>query len=170
MILIKEIEPRQVGILQENENQLILHCSTGYDNSPTPELKAAGIHAARVSSYSPGSIAEYAVSQIMALAKNTHMSYVMTKKADFDIMSLQCLLLENKTCGVIGTGVIGKKTAEKISGLVEKVLCFDAFPDMTWIARVAGAEYVDFDTLLRSSNFIREAIKKNIFHMKVKIS
>ena len=67
-----------------------------------------GIRAARVPSYSPGSIAEYAIAQIMALAKNTHMSYVMTKKADFDITSLQCLLLENKTCGIIGTGLIGK--------------------------------------------------------------
>ena len=59
-------------------------------------------------SYSPGSIAEYAVAQMMALAKNTHMSYVMTKKADFDITSLQCLLMENKTVGVIGTGLIGE--------------------------------------------------------------
>ena len=54
------------------------------------------------------SIAEYAITQIMALCKNTHMSYVMTKKADFDITSLQCLLLEDKICGVIGTGIIGE--------------------------------------------------------------
>jgi lactate dehydrogenase-like 2-hydroxyacid dehydrogenase len=54
------------------------------------------------------SIAEYAITQIMALCKNTHKSYVMTKKADFDITSLECLLLENKICGIIGTGIIGK--------------------------------------------------------------
>ena len=42
-----------------------------------------GIRVARVPSYSPGSIAEYAITQIMALAKNTHMSYVMTKKVTF---------------------------------------------------------------------------------------
>jgi len=150
----KKIEPRQVEILKENGTKLVLHCSAGYDNSPTKELKEAGIRAARVPSYSPGSIAEYAVTQIMALAKNTHMSYVMTKKADFDITSLQCLLLENKTCGIIGTGLIGKKTAEKISGLVEKVLCFDVYPDKDWISTVPRAEYVDLDTLLKSSNFI----------------
>jgi hypothetical protein len=32
----------QVEILKENGNQLILHCSAGYDNSPTSELKEAG--------------------------------------------------------------------------------------------------------------------------------
>ena len=43
----------------------------------------------QVPSYSPGSIAEYAIAQIMALAKNTHMSYVMTKKANFEVTSMQ---------------------------------------------------------------------------------
>jgi len=150
----KKIEPSQVSILKENGTKLILHCSAGYDNSPTEELKEAGIRVARVPSYSPGSIAEYAITQIMALAKNTHMSYVMTKKADFDITSLQCLLLENKICGVIGTGLIGRKTAEKISGLVEKVYCFDVYPDKDWISGIKNAEYVDMDTLLSSSHFI----------------
>jgi len=150
----KKIEARQVSILKENGNKAILHCSAGFDNSPTAELKEAGIRAIRVPSYSPGSIAEYAVTQIMALAKNTHMSYVMTKKADFDITSMQCLLLENKTCGVIGTGLIGKKAAKKISGLVEKVVCFDAYPDNEWIKTLPNAEYTDMDTLLKSSDFI----------------
>ena len=43
----------------------------------------------RVPSYSPSSIAEYAIAQIMVLAKNFYMSYVMTKRADFDITSMQ---------------------------------------------------------------------------------
>jgi len=154
MFVNKKIQPGQVEILKDNGTKLILHCSAGFDNSPTEELKAAGIQAARVPSYSPGSIAEYAVTQMMALAKNTHMSYVMTKKADFDITSLQCLLLENKICGVIGTGLIGKKCVQKISGLVEKVMCFDAFPDNNWIKTVPNAEYVDIDTLYRSADFI----------------
>lgn len=150
----KKIEARQVEILKENGNQLILHCSAGYDNSPTAELKEAGIRAARVPSYSPASIAEYAITQILALAKNTHMSYVMTKKADFDITSLQCQLVENKVAGIIGTGLIGRMAAEKISGLVSKVLCFDVYPDHEWIKKIANAEYVPMDKLLSNSNFI----------------
>ena len=46
----------------------------------------------QVPSYSPGSIAEYAIAQIMALAKNTHMSYVMTKKANFEVTSMQVIV------------------------------------------------------------------------------
>jgi len=150
----KKIKPEQVKILKENGNKIILHCSAGFDNSPTEELKAEGISAARVPSYSPGSIAEYAVTQIMALAKNTHMSYVMTKKADFEISNMMCILMENKVCGIIGTGLIGKKCTAKISGLVEKVLCFDVYPDNEWIKTIPNAEYVNLDTLLKNSDFI----------------
>jgi len=82
------------------------------------------------------------------------MSYVMTKKANFEVTSMQCLLLENKICGVLGTGLIGRKAAAKVSGLVEKVLCFDVYPDHEWIKTIPNASYVDMDTLLRSSHFI----------------
>jgi len=150
----KKITKSQVDILKENGNKLVLHCSAGYDNSPSEELKAAGIRVARVPKYSPASIAEYAITQIMALCKNTHMSYVMSKKADFDITGLECLLLEDKICGVIGTGIIGRKTVEKISGLVDKVYCYDVYPNKEWVSGIKNAEYVDMDTLLKSSDFI----------------
>ena len=78
----------------------------------------------------------------------------MTKKADFSIGSLQCMLLEDKVAGIIGTGLIGKKTVQKISGLVSKVLCYDAFPNQDWIANVPNAEYVSLEELLTRSNII----------------
>ena len=63
-------------------------------------------------------------------------SKVASKEIVFNKFWLQCLLMENKTCGVLGTGLnsnlslfskfsckglIGKKAAAKVSGLVEKV-------------------------------------------------
>jgi len=149
-----KISANQVEILKDNGTKLILHCSNGFDNSPTNELKEAGIQAARVPSYSPGTTAEYALTQIMALTKKTPMSFVMTRKANFDITSMQCLLMENKICGVIGTGQIGKKFVEKISGLVDKTLCFDTVPDNEWIKTVPNASYTDMDNLLKNSDFI----------------
>ena len=38
----KKILAEQVDILRDNGNKLILHCSAGFDNSPTTELRAAG--------------------------------------------------------------------------------------------------------------------------------
>ena len=44
--------------------------------------------------------------------------------------------------------------AKKISGLVDKVLCFDVYTDDEWIETINNAEYTNMDTLLRNSDFI----------------
>ena len=117
----KKLTEEQIDILAHNGNKLILCCSAGFDNIPIKKVKSCGLRVARVPSYSPASIAEYAVSSIFALSKNIQKSYEMTKEADFTIAGLQCILLEDKVAGIIGTGLIGRKTVEKISGLVKKV-------------------------------------------------
>jgi len=143
-----------LDLLKKNGNKLILCTSAGYDNIPLEALKAADIRVARVPAYSPSSIAEYALSSILALSKNIQKSYELTKEADFTIGGLQCILLEDKVAGVIGTGLIGKKTVQKLSGLFKKVLCYDAFPAHDWIGGIPNAEYTDLDTLLTNSNVI----------------
>lgn len=150
----KKITEDQIQILVDNGNKLILCCSAGFDNVPTQKAKSVGIRVARVPSYSPASIAEYALSAIFSLCKNMEKSYAMTKKANFSIANLQCILLEDKVAGIIGTGLIGRKTVEKISPLVKKVLCFDVFQQNEWIKTIPNAEYVDLDTLLGQSNVI----------------
>ena len=150
----KKIKAEQVDILKANGNKLILCCSAGFDNIPLDKCKEAGIRVGRVPSYSPASIAEYAVSSIMALAKNIQRSYEMTKQADFTIGGLQCILLEDKVAGVIGTGLIGRKCVQKLSGLVAKILCYDAYPDNDWIQSIPNAEYVSLDQLWTDSNII----------------
>ena len=118
----KKISEDQIDILVKNNNKLILCCSAGFDNIPVQKAKSAGIRVARVPSYSPSSIAEYAVSSVLTLSKNIQKSYASTKEANFTIKGSQCMLLENKVAGIIGTGLIGRKTVEKLSGLVRKVI------------------------------------------------
>ena len=48
----------------------------------------------------------------------------------------------------------GKKCVQKISGLVSKVLCYDAFPAVDWIKTIPNAEYVSLDQLLSEANII----------------
>ena len=64
------------------------------------------------------------------------------------------MLLEDKVAGIIGTGLIGKKCVQKISGLVSKVLCFDPYPAEDWIKTIPNAEYVPLEKLLAESNII----------------
>ena len=148
------ILPNQIDILKNNGNKLILCFSYGCDNIPLDQAKKAGIRVAAVPFYSPSSVAEYAISSMLVLSKNIQKSYSKTKRADFRISGLECILLEDKTVGVVGTGTIGRTTARKISGLVKQVLCFDTNPANDWIASIPNAKYVDFDLLLRKSDII----------------
>jgi len=61
--------------------------------------------------------------------------------------------LSNRTLGIIGTGRIGRKTAELLSGFNMKILAYDRFPDSEW-AESTGAEYTDLKQLCRDSDFI----------------
>ncbi len=69
--------------------------------------------------------------------------------------------------GIIGTGMIGKKTVQKVAGLVKKVLCYDAYPSHEWIKTVPNAEYVELDNLLKNSNIIsiHVPLLKETYHL-----
>lgn len=58
-----------------------------------------------------------------------------------------------KTLGVVGTGRIGKGVIKRARGFEMKVLCYDMYPDEKFAAEY-GAQYVDFDTLVKESDFI----------------
>lgn len=58
-----------------------------------------------------------------------------------------------KTLGVIGTGRIGKGVIKRARGFEMRILCFDMIKDMEF-ANKYGVEYVDFDTLIKESDFI----------------
>ena len=91
---------------------------------------------------------------------------------------LQCILIEDKNVGIIGTGLIGKKTVQKIAGLCNKVLCYDAYPAADWIKTIPNAEYVSLDELFAESHVIsihvpllpetHHLINKVIFHFITK--
>ena len=151
----KMIGKEQVKILKKNGIKLVLCCSAGFDNVPVEACRAAGIRGARVPAYSPSSIAEYAITCVFGLAKNIRRNCDLTKEANFSLQGLESLLLENKTVGVIGTGGIGRCFAEKISGLVGEVICFDKYPNRQWIKTLRNGRYVDdVDELFANVNVI----------------
>ena len=151
----KKISKKQVEILKDNGNKLVLCCSAGFDNVPVEPCKAAGIRVARVPAYCPSSIAEYAIASVFGLAKNLRRNCDHAKEANFSLQGLESLLLENKTVGVIGTGGIGRRFAQKMSGLVGKVICFDKYPNREWIKSLSNGRYVnDVDEIFANAHVI----------------
>jgi len=96
-----------VSILEKSGVRLILLRCAGFDNVDLKAAAAANIEVARVSSYSPESVAEHAVTLLLALTRNLITAVSRTTHRDFHLEGLNGYALHHKTVGLIGTGRVG---------------------------------------------------------------
>ena len=140
-------------IIQTWSHLGIKHISTrtiGYDHIDLESAKDLGMTVSNVT-YSTASVANYTVMLIlMALRK---MKMVMRRAVGFDY-SLENSIgmeLENKTVGVVGTGAIGQKVIQNLSGFGCKIIAADPFikKEVT-----KYAQYVSLEKLIKESDII----------------
>lgn len=112
-----------------------------------------GIHVVRVPAYSPHAVAEYAVTLMLTLNRKTHRAFYRTRDNNFSLTGLVGFDMHGKTAGIIGTGKIGRITAELLRGFGMRVLAHDLSPTREWAER-HDIEYVDPSRLYRESDII----------------
>ncbi|MDR2517122.1 MAG: 2-hydroxyacid dehydrogenase [Spirochaetaceae bacterium] len=130
---------------------IALRCA-GYNNV---DLRAVWgkIHVVRVPAYSPHAIAEHAVALLFCLTRSLHKAYNRVREGNFLLHGLAGRDLYGKTAGIVGTGKIGKITAEILRGVGMRILVNDTFPDTAW-ASPLGAEYTSLDELCTRADVI----------------
>lgn len=127
---------------------IALRCA-GFNNV---DLSAAAEHhitVVRVPGYSPHAVAEHTVAMLLTLLRKTHRAYIRTRDHNFSLSGLVGTELHGKTCGIIGTGKIGKVAASLFQGFGMRVIAYDAFPDLH-----SGLEYVTAEELFHLSDVI----------------
>ncbi|HOF11503.1 MAG TPA: 2-hydroxyacid dehydrogenase [Treponemataceae bacterium] len=146
------IDEKTVNILKEHNVQLITMRCAGYNNL---DLKALfnTIHVTRVPAYSPYSVAEHAVSLLLALTRKIPQAFNRTKNGNFTLVGLTGRDMHGRTIGIVGTGKIEKIMADIAKGFGMNILLFDVFPDQAW-AKNIGAEYVSKERLFKESDVI----------------
>lgn len=160
-----EIDRTVIEKLCDSGVKLIAMRCAGYNNV---DLKAASgrIPVVRVPEYSPHAIAEHALALMLALNRKVHKAYNRVRDHNFSIAGLMGFDMYSKTVGVVGTGKIGKRTAEILKGFGMRVIAYDLYPDNDF-ARKAGIEYVELDKLYADSDIITLhcPLKKDNIHM-----
>lgn len=135
------------ALKQRGIKMIALRCA-GFNNV---DLNAAfgNIHVLRVPSYSPNAVAEHAMALLLTSIRRIHKAYNRTRDFNFSLNGLTGFDLNGKTCGVIGTGKIGKVFINICKGFGMNILAYDPYPD-------AGldVEYVDKKTLFEKSDII----------------
>lgn len=142
------INAKAIERLADNGVRLIAMRCAGFSNI---DLEAAKnrIKIVRVPAYSPYAVAEHAMGMLLSVNRKLHKAYNRTRDFNFNISGLTGTDLHGKTAGIIGTGKIGRCFADICRGFGMKIIGFDAYP-----AENVDIEYVDFDTLLKTSDVI----------------
>jgi D-lactate dehydrogenase len=147
-----ELSAEVIDILHRQGVKIIALRSAGYNNVDLEALRGR-IPVVRVPSYSPHAIAEYAVTLLLTLNRKTHKAYSRVRNGNFSLSGLEGFDLYGKTAGIIGTGQIGRITAEILRGFGMNVLASDPHPDSQW-AEARRIRYVERQELLREADII----------------
>jgi len=139
------------ALLAQGVKLIALRCA-GFNNVDLKSVYGR-LHVVRVPAYSPHAVAEHAVSLLMALNRKTHKAYNRTRDGNFTLNGLLGFDLSGKTAGIVGTGKIGRITAEILKGFGMEVLASDPYGDAAW-ADKAGVRYTDLDGIYAASHVI----------------
>ncbi|MGE5280642.1 MAG: 2-hydroxyacid dehydrogenase, partial [Deltaproteobacteria bacterium] len=147
------LDARVLSILKKGGTGLIALRSAGYNNVDFKAAYRQRVHVVRVPAYSPYAVAEHALALMMTLNRKTHKAYFRTRDNNFSIQGLLGFDMHAKTCGVVGTGKIGRVMIRILKGLGMEVTAFDPRPDRAY-ARRQGFRYVGLDDLFKRSDIV----------------
>ena len=129
-----------------------LRCA-GFNNVDLAAARRLGMSVSRVPAYSPHAVAEHTVALVLALNRHIHRAFNRVRELNFSLSGLVGFDLHGKTCGIVGTGRIGRVAAEIFRGFGMHVVAHDPGPDQAWAA-AHGIRYVPLDELLATSDIV----------------
>jgi D-lactate dehydrogenase len=131
---------------------LAMRCA-GFNNVDLAAARELSIAVTRVPAYSPYAVAEHTVALLLTLNRKIHRAYARVREQNFSLNGLVGYDLHGKTCGIVGTGKIGRIAAEIFRGFGMRVVAFDPFPSAEWAA-AHGIEYRGFEDVLAESDVL----------------
>ena len=130
----------------------VVKFGVGVDNIDVEYCKQKGIFVGRTVGSNARSVAETAISFILADSKNLYDSILDTKANEWTKQT--GYEIENKVIGIVGFGAIGKKVAEMAFGLGMKVLAYDPYSIDNEFVKKYDVEIVHFEEILKRSDFV----------------
>lgn len=127
--------------------------STGTDHIDLKVAAQLGIQVANITPYSPESIAEHALTLMLALSRNILPAHQQMMNYNFTLDQLVGTTIRNKTVGVVGFGQTGQAVVEILRGFGCRILVAD-LKDFTEECRTLGAQQVELEVLYKESDII----------------
>lgn len=140
--------------------------SSGTDHIDLEEAARLDIRIANIPAYSPESIAEHALTLMLALVRNIIPSHTQIMQYDFTLDDLVGTTISGKTIGIVGFGETGQALTRILSGFGANILVSDISNVKSKAAQI-GAKQVDYKELLNESDLIsfHVPLDQNTRHM-----
>ncbi len=156
-IVVANKAPMKAEAISEAPNlKLICEFATGFDNIDIAYCKEKGILVCNVRDYSTAMVAQHTFAMALYVSQKLrhYDDYVksgtyaaQSRFSNFDVPFHE---LDGQTWGIIGMGNIGRRVARIAEGFGCKVI----FYSVTGKSKVTDYEQVDFDTLLKESDYL----------------
>jgi D-lactate dehydrogenase len=144
--------PMLVRLRAAGVKHVAMRCA-GFNNVDLTAAKELGLSVTRVPAYSPHAVAEHTLALLLTLNRKIHRAHNRVREQNFSLAGLVGFDLHGKTAGIVGTGKIGRITAEIFRGFGMRVLACDPFPDAVWAAQ-HRVSYVSKTELFAQSDVI----------------
>lgn len=146
------LDEEVLRVLADGGTELVTQRATGYNNIDLSAARALGLSVARVSSYSPYAVAEFAWALALAVNRRIPRAVSRTRDFDFRLDGLMGRDFHGRTAGILGTGRIGTAFARVAAGFGMRLLGNDVAPSDE--CRALGVEYVGRDRLFAESDLL----------------
>ncbi|WP_328870757.1 2-hydroxyacid dehydrogenase [Streptomyces sp. NBC_00287] len=147
-----DLGARVLEILAAGGTRMVAQRSTGFNNIDLDVAERLGMTVARVSYYSPYSVAEFAWALAMAVNRRIVRASTRTRDFDFRLDGLMGRDMYGRTAGVLGTGKIGEAFARIAHGFGMRLLGWDIAENPTCME--LGMRYVPKEQLLAESDLV----------------
>jgi D-3-phosphoglycerate dehydrogenase len=145
--------PREL-IMQLTRCKAIGRFGLGVDNIDLPACKEKGIAVNYVPDYCIREVSDHAVALLLALIRKIPLSNKVVQAGRWEMpVVVPIRRIQGTVLGLLGFGNIPRLVAPKAKAFGMKVIAFDPYAKPE-LFKNAGVESVDFDTLLKTSDYI----------------
>ncbi|SDN84743.1 D-lactate dehydrogenase [Streptomyces sp. cf386] len=143
---------RVLQTLAAGGTRMVAQRSTGFNNIDLLVAERLAMTVARVSYYSPHSVAEFAWTLAMAVNRRIVRASTRTRDFDFRLDGLMGRDMHGRTAGILGTGKIGEAFTRIAHGFGMNLLGWDVAENPACLQ--LGMRYVPKDQLLAESDLV----------------
>lgn len=133
--------------------KVIGRAGVGVDNIDVPAATAHGIMVLNAPEGNTLAATEHTVAMMMSMTRHIPQAHQSLQEGKWDRKSFDGIQVQGRTLGIIGVGRIGSRVATRMQGMEMRTIGYDPYITEER-AHSVGVELVDFDTLLKESDYI----------------